>query len=1357
MAPRTKTETAVNKADHKIVQALGLALDRRLENSHIEDNSADLSHDSFVEIDKLVNAIESSKNSTPAQPVENMPVSDIKEIAAESQDAATFFPEQLKAANDDKGAPSFYEIFKSRTSSSLYWTTSAISLLWLTGGVTLALNVSKSSSVLDFFNSSTGFGLISGTLFPICAFWGFAKLSKNSNDLSAMIKSLSNTHIAGGPHLLGYNADFGKLGSKLREEITNMDDGIQRTFERACEVEAIVSGEVNNLERAYVENEARIHSLITMLANERLAIIEHADRVKKTLQLTRNEISDELASVTDNITNNVEVIAENLGKSLNNKTKNILENLHSVSDSLTDVLTNKLDIKGDSYLGQLDNLFDRIDTTIVKRGSIAADKFDANLLELVQSTDGTISQINDKFESIDVTITERGQKMLSSVEHNLDNLFAEIPEKVTSATKTAIKAFEANLEALNTVLTDENKSVLTAFLDHTLSIEESTDKLAEILDTRARSLNEGLKERIAELEDHFEQGGDRFLSAVDSLKTNLVSEVISFENKLDQIFLDKSKDVSAQLNIGASLIANLIENTGDRLTGDISSQIAMLTNHLDSLEEKFTERVLNFNQLGAKNIEALNSYEVVLSEQTTEMLATLNESISSYNKQITDKIANSLQINYVELHSVLTEQAEGVQDRINNLQDLIKQADTQFNALLTKQSASIEDVVSYNSDNLQSNFNNHLTSLQEYANMIKSAISQSDALQTDFVEQKNSLESMLDSKAQLIKNSTSSLQVTLDTNLKDSFQLVEEKAEVVSRILHNEISNAASLFTKEASTAQEYVHKISDELAASITKFENDYSILHSNILSGTEIITDEVMNSIKDIEASVSIEAKNASQQIVAAGEYVNSSLVQAMVDMEQSLTERSATFNDSVLAIKSSISEKITQTEDSLKALTEQNAGQFSSQLEQINNTSQTLYSASVNATHSFNNIAESLHEQLNHSTQALQNQLSSGNEVFLDVLADRSAQITESVEKLNADLRDNIFALASKLDNSGDILLNKTETLTETLIENVQQAEYRLSQMFNNNNHKLQNLSKDAKTNVERLTENFAEHANLLNQVSSMLDESQDSFTGKLGQHNDALQQLFKSLEHKTQEITKSMVAYKAIVEKSGENVDQLKSTSLTPLKSRLNTAANRFIQASSIIDASTNELESALHSAPQQYEHTKTQPRSLNKNSINLKNAINEQIAALHDISNVVNSPSTLTNAADTLHNYTIASSKQKTTDTKAGETLQQLANSIIESVNARILVSLWSSYKKDQRNIDVSKLYTAKGVLLFGHIRSKYRVDPIFRSSVDAYITEFENILKRLSAAGDRVGVYNYLQSDSGKIYTMLAHVAGRIE
>ena len=52
------------------------------------------------------------------------------------------------------------------------------------------------------------------------------------------------------------------VGQAVRREVAAMGEGIERTLARAVELETLVHTEVNELERAYAQNETRIRSLV---------------------------------------------------------------------------------------------------------------------------------------------------------------------------------------------------------------------------------------------------------------------------------------------------------------------------------------------------------------------------------------------------------------------------------------------------------------------------------------------------------------------------------------------------------------------------------------------------------------------------------------------------------------------------------------------------------------------------------------------------------------------------------------------------------------------------------------------------------------------------------------------------------------------------------------------------------------------------------------------------------------------------------------------------------------------------------------------------------------------------------------
>jgi hypothetical protein len=90
--------------------------------------------------------------------------------------------------------------------------------------------------------------------------------------------------------------------------------------------------------------------------------------------------------------------------------------------------------------------------------------------------------------------------------------------------------------------------------------------------------------------------------------------------------------------------------------------------------------------------------------------------------------------------------------------------------------------------------------------------------------------------------------------------------------------------------------------------------------------------------------------------------------------------------------------------------------------------------------------------------------------------------------------------------------------------------------------------------------------------------------------------------------------------------------------------------------------------------------------------------------------------------------------------------------------LWERYNRGERNVFSRRLYTMQGRKAFDEMHRRYKVDREFRQAVDRYVGEFDRLLGEVGhEEGGKVRVRNFIISEAGKVYTILAHAAGRFE
>ena len=112
---------------------------------------------------------------------------------------------------------------------------------------------------------------------------------------------------------------------------------------------------------------------------------------------------------------------------------------------------------------------------------------------------------------------------------------------------------------------------------------------------------------------------------------------------------------------------------------------------------------------------------------------------------------------------------------------------------------------------------------------------------------------------------------------------------------------------------------------------------------------------------------------------------------------------------------------------------------------------------------------------------------------------------------------------------------------------------------------------------------------------------------------------------------------------------------------------------------------------------------------------------------------------------------------AGNPLESLSLDIGRLMDRNLAAEMWDRYQRGESKAFTKRLYTPAGQKAFDEVARKYRADRTFKQTVDRYITEFERLLDEV-AREDRgpQALRGHLTSETGMVYTLLAHAAGRL-
>ena len=168
-------------------------------------------------------------------------------------------------ANDDrqKDYKTLLHGLNRRASNTVYWIVAFVSLAWIAGAGGLANllfgpSIWRIRTLDQFLARPELIGLAVAAIVPIILFWAFAAMIRRAQDMRIAAQSMTEVAFRlTEPENMAQDRVM-MIGQAVRREVAAMGEGIERTLARAVELETLVHSEVNQIERSYSENEARI-------------------------------------------------------------------------------------------------------------------------------------------------------------------------------------------------------------------------------------------------------------------------------------------------------------------------------------------------------------------------------------------------------------------------------------------------------------------------------------------------------------------------------------------------------------------------------------------------------------------------------------------------------------------------------------------------------------------------------------------------------------------------------------------------------------------------------------------------------------------------------------------------------------------------------------------------------------------------------------------------------------------------------------------------------------------------------------------------------------------------------------------
>ncbi|WP_208440567.1 hypothetical protein [Bartonella raoultii] len=1183
MARRTKLKTF----EIEVEEALSKAMNFDFDNAEIETISSNNS-DNVVNVDELIQKIAMAEEEVFAENGTSTLISNIHDSAVidESVVEQLFAPKsgsellggtvhnrllstQPLPANDDITTPLNFELLKQRSTSRIYWCTTALSALWVTGSAIIAHKLAPAglnslSSISTFVTSPVGLAVAAGTVIPILISWGFAQLTKRSNELHNIALLMTNAaqRLSEPQHLSEKQAIA--IGQTIREEVAAMNEGIERTLGRAVELEAIIQGEVHNLEQAYAENESRIHTLIKELSNERIAILNHADRVQSTIKGTQEQLSDEFGLVTSKIVTNVEKLAQTLSQTLQKQGEDLVEKLSYASDGVTNQLVEKfnqtttqiqqkntkffheLGKNFDSFSKRFDNNEKQIEKTFNETAAKAEMHIAKMATHIQTATEQTLHSVDKKFKALDESIVDRNNQFLQSFDDKviqLDEKAYKLSSKFDNVTSEAIEAFENRLASVDLSLKEHSNSIIQSFIARSQTLEDNAEKLGNFLESHVLQINANLQERTADITEAFTNGREIILSAIDKSKEKLREEVQDIDSAIVDIIQGCSQDFKSQLSDQRSLMADMLDNEKNKIADTLKTQIDVLTQNTSSLEKVLIDNVQIVDHHAENHIADIIQCTEKLQKVIAQSCNTTKDALEAQARNIdirADALRDSLAINSFSLNEVLADQTRTLEQRMETIHNLIAKSDIHVDAALKQQISLVEDAISANNKNITETVQSHIRNLEGHAEILKNTLSQSngtffEALETrmgtfdenldnrtrQIFERATNLEEAFSEKlgqvCETIEMQTSTLEKHSDS-LQTSILLNNEQSQAIQQALETSVDNiritledsvnsVANSLRDKVVEASDILSSTSEQILSSVenvtTKAENILSESGNRIVSNvkqTVYDTSEKVLSVLSEQTAHTLEAFATASHNAQA--LLNETIHTSTTEIEQVLNERCNVFHHSMQNLKNNLGYQLSDVSDRLEDAKNKTATQISEHVGKITELTNHLNQAAQNTTESVGYLTQHISEQISLSTQEAEQRIYAHNESFVNSLAQTNSETLQTVTAMKDDLVNKVSSIVAQLNQS---IFNFHEN-SNVLLSAVQNIDGQFSEAANN-------FVRNSNQVAEHLSaSNQALHNNVevLQGLSQNTFEQMSHITSHFGEHAKTLSDAIHVLE-------------------------------------------------------------------------------------------------------------------------------------------------------------------------------------------------------------------------------------------------------
>ncbi|HEX3859310.1 MAG TPA: hypothetical protein VHV58_06875 [Pseudolabrys sp.] len=1293
-----------------------------------------------------------------------------------------------RAANDDRESIGLIlQTLRGRPKRLPYVVATAAAAFWAAAGISIAFLYRAELGAL-FDHPATGLAAVVGVaaaiLFPAIFCFAIAHMIRRSQDLRLVAESMAEVAMRLAQPETTARESVVSVGQAVRREVAAMGDGVERALARATELEALVHNEVSALERAYNDNEVRIRELLTELGNQRETLVGQAEHVRNAISSVHLDLSHDITSVGDLVADKVGEVAQRVTRSLTEKGEHITLALGHAGDSMIDALSER---------GS--NLLERLETTSDSATSAIGSASERLSASLSFKTD----HVHDEFAELAARLQQMMTVRLDQVTQGFAHKSAAVIDQMATRSQAFTDAVaDTGTHVAGTIAAraDEVNSTLRSTGD-SLVLDLSLrggDVVSKMEQTGAR-ITDAIVSRSNKVADTFRDSADTLVTSLnsrsDSIKDMLAARLQSFEEMFNNGGTELSEKVSREAATLGSLITRnisefdrtvktyggeLVERLGQR-TEDVSES---MRNYVDSFDQRVTARS---EEISGALSNRLVQFEEILDTRVTSLTNTLADGgkdvVTALDKRITEvagiinlrgaEVADSIGTKIGEIDQTLgtraLEVANNLDSRIGRFEELlVGRAETVTEQIETRTKAAA-DALHARMEQLNQSIK--VNSSEAERSLGQLALSTTDAIRTSAGEVERTLLGVSSEVARSFVGKADEIANTVSARANEMTAILSDQSGGVIAAL----TEKGQQFATEVTAATELAVKSIEDRSNIFTRSMMDNSAEIARMINTAgESASNAVNRTLNELQTGA--------QGAIDVSKQTTTAAVTEMLETHNMVRSDTTALFERLREANIMLQEVLSGAHENMGALENTLMTRVSDFVSTMNDVNTATNAASNLVEQNIAGFRETTARVITDLGQLAVQFDAHGRELALAANAiDTSNQRTEDAL---GERRVTLDSLVATLDIRTEDLDQRLKRFSGLLDESLEAASTRARDIARVVSETSAEGTRAINEQYERVRESGEdERRRTAESMRAIFDQSSSDTHTIFREANDRFAETVHGMKQMAGEMQRELDATRAelrrgifdLPQETAESAAQMRRVIVDQIEAlaELNRIVARHGRSLDATEPMRRREEPTLaivggrgetrvrQEAPRpRNDATTFAPAPRRSEAPSLSPA--QQGPGRGWLTDLLQRASREEGEAPPEPPREPLRPPEDRSPRHSIESLDSLSVDIARMIDHDAAADLWDRYKRGERNVFTRRLYTLQGQKAFDEIRKKYRGDREFKQTVDRYIGEFERLLDEVSR-DDRgqVVARTYLTSETGKVYTMLAHAAGRFD